>query len=312
MPTKAEKTVRDAVKKKKKNTSGLSLRFKSDAKEIIVRYQVSGSLQMLHFPATAVSGVDLFAKEAGKKNWLWTNGSYKFKDTLQYTFSNLERNGQPVMREYTLFLPLYNDVKWMEILTPKQSSLFPIPARKEKPIVVYGTSIAQGGCASRPGMSFTNIVQRNLNMPIINLAFSGNGRLEQPMLDLLTEIDAKVFVLDCLPNLSADGLAPKILNAVKNLRSKKPSVPIILVEHCGTMNDQINENQRNAYQASNKIQKQVYDSLIKSGMKYLYYISKKDIGLDINSTVDYVHPTDVGMLKYADAYTRMLKIVLSK
>lgn len=310
LPAKAENTVRDAVWNLSKNAAGISLRFASDAKEIIVRYKVSGSIQMLHFPATGVSGVDLFAKEPGKEDWLWTAAKYKFADTIQYAYSNLAKNAKPVMREYTLFLPLYNEVKWLEILTPKESTITPIPARKVKPIVVYGTSIAQGGCASRPGMAFTNIVQRELHVPVINLAFSGNGRLEQPILDLMTEIDAAVYVLDCLPNLAANGLAPKIVNAVTTLKAKRKNVPIMLVEHCGYPNEAIDETRRETYKAINRVQKQVYDSLIISGMKNIYYLTKEEIGLNTNSTVDYVHPNDVGMMQYAEAYVKKLKMLV--
>lgn len=311
-PAKAEKMVREVLWNLSRNAAGISIRFASNAKEIVVRYQVSGPIQMSHFPATGVTGVDLFAKEPGKKDWLWTTGNFKFADTVKYTYTNLQRNGEPVLREYTLFLPLYNDVKWLEILTPKESMLTPVPSRKVKPIVVYGTSIAQGGCASRPGMAFTNIVQRRLDIPIVNLAFSGNGKLEQPVLDLLTEIDPQVYVLDCLPNLSAEGLAPKLVNAVKTLRSKRPNVPIVMVEHCGYLNEDIDEVRREAYRADNRINKQVYDSLVKSGVKKLYYLTKEEIGLDINSTVDYVHPTDHGMLKYADAYEKTLRPLVAK
>ena len=71
------------------------------------------------------------------------------------------------------------------------------------PIVVYGTSIAQGGCASRPGLAWTNILGRKLDRPVINLAFSGNGKLEKELIELLSEIDASLYVLDCLPNLTS-------------------------------------------------------------------------------------------------------------
>lgn len=307
LPAKASKMVRPAVWNLSTNTAGVSLRFASNASQIIVRYQVNKEHHLPHMPATGVSGVDLFAKEPGADGWLWATGRFVFADTIQYTFTNLDKNGKPAMRDYTLFLPLYNSVKWLEIVTPAESVLKPITPRKEKPVVVYGTSIAQGGCASRPGLGFTNIVQRELDVPVINLAFSGNGRLEQPILDLMTEIDAAVYVLDCLPNLAANGLAPKLVNAVTTLKAKRKNVPIMLVEHCGYANEAIDETRRETYMAINRVQKQVYDSLIKSGMKNLYYLTKEEIGLDINSTVDYVHPNDVGMMKYAEAYTRKLK-----
>src|SRR5690606_42059066 len=71
-----------------------------------------------------------------------------------------------------------------------------------KPIVVYGTSITQGACATRPGLAWTNIVGRALPNPIVNLGFSGNGRLEEPILELMKQEEAAVFILDCIPNLS--------------------------------------------------------------------------------------------------------------
>lgn len=89
----------------------------------------------------------------------------------------------------------------MQVGVPGNALFNPMAIREEKPIVVYGTSIAQGGCASRPGMAWPALVGRKLDRPLINLGFSGNGRLEKEVIDLIAEIDAKVYVLDCLPNL---------------------------------------------------------------------------------------------------------------
>lgn len=203
LPAKAELSVRKEVWNLSKNSAGLQMRFQTNATEIIIKYQVTGSIQMPHMPATGVSGVDLYSKTIDG-TWLWAAGRYSFGDTVTYHFKNLSPNDQHVgNREYTLYLPLYNSVKWMEISVPKDAVFKPLPVRSDKPIVVYGTSIAQGGCASRPGLAWTNILGRKLDRPVINLAFSGNGRLEKELIDLLTEVDAKLYVLDCLPNLTS-------------------------------------------------------------------------------------------------------------
>jgi hypothetical protein len=91
----------------------------------------------------------------------------------------------------------------MKIGVPEDKNFSPLPLNKKKPIVVYGTSIAQGACASRPGMAWTAILGRRMNIPLINLGFSGNGKLEKEMLDLIAEIDAEVYILDCLQNMLA-------------------------------------------------------------------------------------------------------------
>ncbi len=86
----------------------------------------------------------------------------------------------------------------------------------------------------------------------------------------------------------------------------------MLVEHCGYANEAIDETRRKTYMAINRVQKQVYDSLIKSGMKNIYYLTKEEIGLNSNSTVDYVHPNDLGMMQYAEAYYKKLKTLVKK
>ena len=245
LPARAEAIVRKPVWDLSRNAAGLQLQFQTNADELIIKYTVSSQHQMQHMPATGASGIDLYAKTIDGQ-WTWAAGKYAFGDTIVYRFSNLSTNDQHVKdHEYTLYLPLYNSVVWMEISYPKQCSFKPLKASTEKPIVVYGTSIAQGGCASRPGLAWTNILQRKLDRPIINLAFSGNGRLENELVELITEIDATLFVLDCLPNLtgtyvSNGELHKRIVNAVVTLQAKKPGIPILLTEHDGYTDEGMN------------------------------------------------------------------------
>ena len=259
LPARAEQSVREAVWNLSKNSAGLQMRFQTDAAEIIIKYQVTGSLQMPHMPATGVSGVDLYSKTIDGK-WLWAAGRFSFGDTVIYHFKNLSPNDQHVgNREYTLYLPLYNSVKWMEISVPKEALFKPLPVRTDKPIVVYGTSIAQGGCASRPGLAWTNILGRKLDRPVINLAFSGNGRLEKEMIDLLSEVDARMYVLDCLPNLTSPDyyatgeLKKRIVASVTELQNKKPYTPILLTDHDGYTDEDINPVRKNEYTSTNTV-----------------------------------------------------------
>jgi hypothetical protein len=134
----------------------------------------------------------------------------------------------------------------MEIGVPDSSLFSPLPLRFEKPVVVYGTSIAQGACASRPGMAWTAILGRKLDTPVINLGFSGNGRLEKELTDFITGIDAGIMVLDCMPNLvneknyPRDEIIRRIVQTVKQLRKSRPLVPILLTDHSGYPNGSVN------------------------------------------------------------------------
>jgi hypothetical protein len=118
LPARAEKTVRNEVWELSQNSAGLSLRFRSNANEIIVKYVVSEELQFPHMPATGVSGVDLYAKNSDGK-WLWCAGRFSFGDTIVYRYKGmLSKDEYENPFDYTLYLPLYNSVKWLEINVP--------------------------------------------------------------------------------------------------------------------------------------------------------------------------------------------------
>ncbi|GAB3960835.1 SGNH/GDSL hydrolase family protein [Spirosoma harenae] len=320
LPARAEKAVRSPVWNLSHNAAGLMIRFRASTDQVVVRYAVGGKQTALpHMPATGVSGVDLYAGNSDG-DWLWCAGKYSFGDTIQYQFMNLEPNDpyHKKGREYRLYLPLYNSVKWLEIGVPKTVTLTPLPIRADKPIVVYGTSIAQGACASRPGMAWPAILGRKLDRPVINLGFSGNGRMEKEVVDLLPEIDAKLFVLDCLPNLVAtvgikpDTIKARIIQSVKTLRQRRPSTPILLVEHAGYTEGAINPTRRQLYTDVNELMQQAFTQLKSEGIQQLDLLTKSAINLDIDAMVDGTHPTDLGMQQYADAYERIIRPILNE
>ncbi|HUH46185.1 MAG TPA: SGNH/GDSL hydrolase family protein, partial [Arenibacter sp.] len=306
LPQRAENLVRTDVWNLSRNSAGLSLRFWSDASAITVRYTVKGNISMPHMPATGVSGVDLYAKTSDGE-WSWYRGNYAFKDTIQYKFNNIDPKDSyhDRGREYQLYLPLYNEVEWLEIGIPDSAYLRPMPIRKEKPVVVYGTSIAQGACASRPGMAWTSILERKLDRPLINLGFSGNGKLEKEVIDLITEIDAKVYVLDCLPNLWADKdrtleeVAKLIKDGIYQIRKERPHNPILLVDHAGYSDGPVDTIRYKSYIDLNRIMQEVFLELQSEGVLNLYLLTNEELNLSMESFVDGTHPTDLGMMEYA-------------
>lgn len=317
LPARAEKQVREAVWNLSRHSAGMYIKFKTDATEISVRYGVgtTKNFAMPHMPATGVSGVDLYAIDHSGQ-WVWAPGRYHFGDTTTYTFSSLEpdKNYKSRVFEYRLFLPLYNSVSWMEIGVPEGKTFIPMPLTPEKPVVVYGTSIAQGGCASRPGLGWTSIMERQLDYPVVNLAFSGNGKLEKPLIDLISEIDAKIYVLDCLPNLVGvpdEELETKIRDAVKALQAKKPGIPILLAEHSlGAQAGSINEKTVMACEHTSEVLRNTITKLMAEGIKNIFLLRNTDIGMDINSTVDGIHPADIGMKQHGDAFAKIIREIV--
>ncbi|MCM4171747.1 acetylhydrolase [Arenibacter sp. TNZ] len=319
LPKQAEERVRAAVWNLSKHSAGLSLRFRSDAESITVRYKVKGNHAMPHMPATGVSGVDLYAKTSDG-DWRWYRGKYSFSDTIQYRYSNIDPKEKyhEKGREYQLYLPLYNEVEWLEIGVPVDAVFEPLPLRGEKPVVVYGTSIAHGACASRPGMAWTSILGRKLDRPLINLAFSGNGRLEEEVLNFITEIDAKLYVLDCLPNLGAtkdrslDEVRQLIISAVKQIKKRRPFTPILVVEHDGYSDGAVDSERFKTYTDLNRIAKEAFAQLQAEGVQDIFLMTKEEMNLSMESFVDGTHPTDLGMMEYAVAYERTIRQIIKE
>ena len=307
MPLRAKGKVRDAVWNLSRESAGLSIRFRTDSEHIRVRYQVTGGYSMPHMPSTGVSGVDLYAKAGGES--LICYGSYSFADTIRYQYTVDKAISSRPEREYELYLPLYNGVKWLEIGIDKGKELTFVPAVKGRCIVVYGTSIAQGACASRPGMAWSNIVSRELDVPVVNLGFSGNGKLEKEVIDFICEIDAKAYVIDCMANLNdmpAEEVKSLAIKAIGQIREKSDA-PILLVEHAGYSNAHTNMEWDNAWQTPNKGLRAAYEELKDGRTKNLYYLSNEELGFHPDSWVDYVHPSDYGMVQQAKAVERKLK-----
>jgi len=315
LPARAENEVRTAVWNLSKQSAGLSIRFWSNSDTIQVKYKVKGNISMPHMPATGVSGLDLYSKSYDGE-WLRSWGRYSIKEESDYIFVIKEDSPKysEFGREFQLFLPLYNEVENLEIGVGEDAFFEVLPIRREKPIVAYGTSICQGACASRPGMAWTNILERKLERTVLNLGFSGNGRMESEVIDLLAEIDAKVYILDCLPNLSPDNhdVYQLTLDAVYQLKAKRPDVPIILTEHVGYADAFTNIKNADHVKRINEQYKKAFLQLKSEGVSGVFLLEKEELELGFDSFVDIIHPNDYGMIQYADAYEKLILEVLDE
>ncbi len=296
-----------------RNSAGLSVSFYSNSPEIIVRYAVKGSLSLRHMPATGVSGVDLYATDADG-GMRWCRPQYSFRDTITYRYHiTYEKCRSDHGYDFTLYLPLCNEVSWLEVGVSSAAVFAFRPARQERPIVIYGTSIVQGLCASRPGMAWTNIVERELGHPVVNLGFSGNGLLEAPVFSLMAEVNACLYVIDCMPNMfEGDRLAAvyqRTLDGVHTLRARS-SAPILLVEHSGYTGDGTSAPWRMKWKDANRELRRAYDALQNEGVTGLYYLTHDAIGFTLDDMVEGIHPSDLGMRRQADAVERAVRAIL--
>lgn len=311
LPAKAKEVVRPPVWTLAQDSAGLRFRFVTDADALRARWSLrrTDRLAMTHMPASGVSGVDLYIRDAGRWRWLAVGRPEDPALNECLLVSGLGRE----KREYLLYLPLYNGIGSIELGLPAGAVLQPAPARYSlRPaIVFYGTSVLQGGCASRPGMAYPSILGRRLDWPTVNLGFSGNGKAEPEMAQLVAELDPAAFVVDTLGNLDVTQANERMEPFIKTLRARHPTTAIVLVEGINYADTSFIESLRIKVAERNGFLRKLYDRMRAGGDRHIHYVpSSHLLGGDGDDTVDGTHPTDLGFLRMADGMEPVLREAL--
>lgn len=309
LPAKAKRQVREPVWILSQNSAGMAVRFVSDSPSIAAAWKLRcAALAMAHMPALGVSGLDLYVEVKGAWRWVGSGQPSAFP-TNKLTLANVPK----ATRRFLLYLPLYNGIESVLIGIPRDAVIGKAPLHPRataKPVVFYGTSIVQGGCASRPGMAYPAIIGRRLHRPIVNLGFSGNGPMELEIARLMVEIDASIYVLDCLPNMSAEMVLERTEPFVRILRDASPRTPIVLVENI-VWQSTLPETKQPDHVRKNKCLREALARLRKAGIRGLHLVSgEKLLGCDWEGTVDGVHPNDIGFMRMADVLTPAIRKAL--
>ena len=305
-----DKVARPAIWSLGKNTSGLAVLFSSNSTFISAKWEVLGNVSMNHFTETGIKGLDLYAWEDNK--WQFVNSARPTgKASEQVIISSMT----PVEREYMLFLPLYDGLVSLSIGVDSAATIA-LPAlihnHLENPIVVYGTSITQGGCATRPGMSYTNILTRWMNCQFINLGFSGNGQLDYEIAEVMAKRkDAGMFVLDFIPNVTKPQIEEKTQNFVRIIRKENPQTPVLFVESVIFPHSVFDKNTAEILAVKNAALRIEYETLKKAGDNNVYYLNSDNLlGHDGEATVDGIHLTDMGFVRFAEVLQEKIKSIL--
>ena len=264
-----------------RNSAGLAVRFRSNS------------------TPTGIKGLDLYCLQDGK--WIFA-GSGRPQGKINK--ATIVSNMLPEEREYLLYLSLYDGVTSLSIGVDSLSAIT-LPAvdlpKREKPVVFYGTSILQGGCASRPGMAHTNILERWLNRECINLGFSGNALLDLEIADVIAGVDASMFVLDFVPNATVEQMKERADKFYTIIRSKHPDTPVLFVEDPLFTHSPFDTRIAKEVKDKNETLNAFFRSLKQRGEKNIYFLSSRDIiGHDGEATVDGIHFTDLGFMRYAE------------
>ena len=289
------------------HTSGAAIRFKTDSAFIAVVAELRNADIMPHMPVTGKSGFDLYWGENRNKKFSKNICPELHKTSMT---KPIAENLPKEMTECTIYLPLYNGVNEMRIgLCPEARIEAPSRYSIEKPILFYGSSITQGGCASRPGNSYTNIVSRNLDADSINLGFSGNAKGESLMAETIASLELSMFVMDYDHNApTKEHLAETHEKFFRIFRNRHPHTPVLIVSKCDCDNDLRDSEERRV------IIRKTWENAISEGDENVYFLDGKRLFGNFNRdscTVDGCHPNDLGFMRMAETFISTIEDILT-
>ncbi len=309
LPAIAEGSVTDKVWTLSRDSSGMMVRFATDSTEIWADYTLQrAKLNGVNMTPIGASGLDLYARD-DQGDWRWVGLTRPNEQTVR---GKIIDGLAPGYREYALYLPLFNGIESLAVGVARDAQFTPLEPRPAKPIVFYGTSITHGASASRPGMVHPGILGRRFDRPVVNLGFSGNGRMDPAVGELLVKIDAAVFVIDCLPNMNADMVLERCMPLVRQLRTGRPDTPIVLVEDRRNTNSWILPARDAHHTRNHAALRQCYQQLLAEGVTGLYYVSGDNLlGHDNEGATDGSHPNDLGFMRQAEIMEPVIKAALA-
>ena len=301
-------------------SSGIGVRFATNSTRIGCKYTLYWDTHMIHMADTGLKGTDLYILE-GDSVWrhVNTNRPYVKKDEngnkTKLVESTYVSNLDGKMHEYVIYFPLYDGIEDFSVKVDSGAVITkgsPEVINANRRIVAYGTSILQGGCASRTGMAATNIIGRELNCEVVNLGFSGEGKQDTYIARAMATIpDVDVFLLDPVPNCTEMMCDTLTYNLVKTLRALRPDVPIVMLEGPIYPYARYDSFFGKYLPKKNDAFRRNYERLKAENPNNLYYVTSEGLdGPEDDGTVDGIHLTDLGFLHYANKMIPILRPLL--
>lgn len=288
------------------NTAGGRVRFVTNSKYVAINAQMDNLGKMPHFALTGSAGFDMYVKTRGKERY---SGTFTPPFDIENSYESVMDFENRKFREITINFPLYSDVKKLYIGLEENAVIKKAtPYENKNPLVYYGSSITQGGCASRPGNAYQAIVTRKLNLDHINLGFSGSAKAEKPMRDYIKNLNMGIFVYDYDHNApTIEHLEQTHEKMFLEIRETNPNLPIIIMPR---PKEYLSKDEKTRLE----IIKRTYENAIAKGDKNVYFIDGKALmkNTDNDCTVDGCHPNDLGFHAMAKALIPVIKKIINK
>lgn len=300
MPEDVAKTVSIGVHTLHANTAGGRVRFKTNSPYVAISAKMPAIEKMSHFALTGSAGFDLYVDN------VYTH-TYRPAFDMVGGYESIRDDLGDGMKEITVNMPLYSEVSELYIgLKEGAEILAPTPYKVEQPVVYYGSSVTQGGCASRAGSSYQGFVSRALDIDYINLGFSGSAHAEKEMYDYIKGLDMSAFVMDYDYNcVTIEELENTHEVMFASIREAQPNLPIVLLTAPRAVLSQ-------HYKDRLEVIRRTYQNALDKGDKNVYLIEGTKL-MEIcgpEGTVDDCHPTDFGFYSMAQPIIEVLREIL--
>ncbi|MFC5734113.1 SGNH/GDSL hydrolase family protein [Cytobacillus gottheilii] len=303
LPANPEYNLPVSVDRLANDTSGGQIRFRTNASKLAIKVKLTASAGMGHMPASGQCGFDVYVGKPGQQQYYASTYPAIHDQAFERTIWDLTGSNAEQLKEITLNFPLYVGVVEVLIGTNPDAVIeSPTPFFSDKRVIFYGTSITQGGCASRPGMSYTNILSRRVNLEFINLGFSGSGKGEHEVALTIREIERPAcFVLDYEANATLQQYKATLLPFIETYRKYHPQVPIIVVSRIPYTQDKA-KGQYDEHQERREHSKNIVEKLKEQGDQHIAFIDGMKLLGEYwhECTVDGVHPNDLGFMEMAN------------
>lgn len=309
LPRRLQDQFRPAVWNLAKSPSGGRIRLRTNSTALAIRVEYDSAPNMRNMHAFGQTGVDLYVDGIYRGTAVADKDAKpgKVYEHVYFTLPDQPR----AERDVTFYLPLYKPAKVLAVGVDRDAKItrarrFALP----QPVVFYGTSITQGGCASRSGLSYQAVLERMLNLDFVNLGFSGNGLGEPEMARAVAGIDAACFVLDFAQNnRTVESLSKAYGPFIETIRARHPDTPILAITPIYAAGEWNGKSQNEAMRAHIR---EVVSRRIAGGDANIQIVEGTDLlgPAQGDGLVDGTHPNDLGFQWMASGLASRLRKVL--
>ena len=305
--------VKDALPEVWKNShssAGMCAHFVTNSTRIQIRYQLGEEqLGEPNFNVAAFSGTALYAYDQKQKRWRWAAATPHFILTDQNPNYTLIEGMPRKKRRFRLYLPFRNQILKLAIGVDKDAEWTVVPPRTEPPLVYYGTSLIHGAFVTRPGLGTAQIVARELDLPLINMGFSGSAHLELDMAKLLAELKARIYVIDAYHNLIPALIEERMEPFLDELCTRKPDTPVLFLGAPPVLNAWLKPERLQIDERKISLMGEIAKKMKK---KYanLHYLKGTDFYGSDDVSIDGIHVNDAAFGHMAKILIRKIRTIL--